>query len=82
MSLGLQKVIAEPPEQARRWEYSRFAFALAGVSWSILASHSFASRMTLSLSSRSSPESLSSGPIDISDFQDMNLLELRAALVA
>ncbi len=34
MSLGLQKVIAEPPEQARRWEYSRFAFALAGVSWS------------------------------------------------
>ncbi len=33
MSSGLQKVIAQP-EQARRWEYSRFTFALAGVSWS------------------------------------------------
>ena len=32
ISSGLQKVIAEP-EQARRWEYSRFTFALAGVSW-------------------------------------------------
>ena len=31
---GLQKVIAEPPEEVQRWQYSRFTFAPTGVSWS------------------------------------------------
>ena len=31
---GLQKVIAESPEKVQSWQYSRFTFALTGVSWS------------------------------------------------
>ncbi len=38
ISSGLQKVVAQP-EQARIWEYSRFTFALAGVSWSTPDGH-------------------------------------------